>query len=114
MVETAVEHFGAIHCLLNNVGWHPPRNPIDDVDEQGLRDLLELNVISYFNFCKVSCLSFSNHKYPVTTGSMTFYLSDYVMSSNAIVIVKIISKVLLPHVYFRDLSMGKAILFSFE
>jgi NAD(P)-dependent dehydrogenase (short-subunit alcohol dehydrogenase family) len=49
--HTARKH-GRIDCLINNAGWHPPHEPIDDFSVQDFRDLLELNLVSVFAACK--------------------------------------------------------------
>lgn len=52
VVGSAVAHFGRLDCLVNNAGWHPDHRPIDDFSAQEFEDLLRLNLVSYFNFCK--------------------------------------------------------------
>lgn len=54
VVETAIQKFGRLDCLINNAGWHPPHKPIDDFTEEEFRDLLELNLVSVFTACKVA------------------------------------------------------------
>lgn len=48
LVDGVVARHGRIDCLINNAGWHPPHQPIDDFSVQDFRDLLELNVVSMF------------------------------------------------------------------
>ncbi|KAM9298958.1 L-fucose dehydrogenase [Gastrophryne carolinensis] len=48
LIEVAVETFGQIDCLVNNAGWHPPEQIIDDTSAQEFCDLLNLNLIGYF------------------------------------------------------------------
>uniref|UniRef100_A0A672YY37 Hydroxysteroid (17-beta) dehydrogenase 14 n=1 Tax=Sphaeramia orbicularis TaxID=375764 RepID=A0A672YY37_9TELE len=48
LVAVTVEHYGHIDCLVNNAGWHPPHKPTDDTTAKEFRDLLNLNLISYF------------------------------------------------------------------
>lgn len=52
LVETTVERFGRIDCLINNAGWHPPHKSIDDFSIEDFRSLLDLNLVSYFAACK--------------------------------------------------------------
>jgi NAD(P)-dependent dehydrogenase (short-subunit alcohol dehydrogenase family) len=52
LVETSVERFGRLDCLINNAGWHPPHKPIDDFSAEEFRALLELNLVSVFTACK--------------------------------------------------------------
>lgn len=52
LVNSTVERFGRIDCLINNAGWHPPHLPIDDFSVQDFRDLLDLNLVSIFAACK--------------------------------------------------------------
>lgn len=41
-----------ILCLLTD----PPERTIDDTSVQDFKDLLNLNLVNYFIFCKVSCI----------------------------------------------------------
>src|SRR5262245_47006284 len=52
LVAFTAEKHGRIDCLVNNAGWHPPHKPIDDFSVQDFRELLELNLVSYFAACK--------------------------------------------------------------
>ena len=54
LIAQTVERFGRIDCLINNAGWHPPHNPIDNFSVQDFRDLLELNLVSIFAACKAA------------------------------------------------------------
>jgi NAD(P)-dependent dehydrogenase (short-subunit alcohol dehydrogenase family) len=54
LVETTVERFGRLDCLINNAGWHPPHRPIDDFSVEEFRSLLELNLVSVFTACKAA------------------------------------------------------------
>uniref|UniRef100_A0A671X712 Hydroxysteroid (17-beta) dehydrogenase 14 n=1 Tax=Sparus aurata TaxID=8175 RepID=A0A671X712_SPAAU len=48
LIAVTVEHYGQIDCLVNNAGWHPPHKSTDDTTAEEFRDLLNLNLISYF------------------------------------------------------------------
>ncbi|HWS85892.1 MAG TPA: glucose 1-dehydrogenase [Pyrinomonadaceae bacterium] len=54
LVETTVERFGRLDCLINNAGWHPPHKPIDDFSAEEFRALLELNLVSVFTACRLA------------------------------------------------------------
>uniref|UniRef100_A0A8C5MR08 Hydroxysteroid 17-beta dehydrogenase 14 n=1 Tax=Leptobrachium leishanense TaxID=445787 RepID=A0A8C5MR08_9ANUR len=48
LIEETVKIHGRIDCLINNAGWHPPDQAIEDTSAQEFHDLLNLNVIGYF------------------------------------------------------------------
>ena len=52
LIDSTVEKYGRLDCLINNAGWHPPYKSIDDFSADEFRSLLELNVIAVFNACK--------------------------------------------------------------
>ncbi|KAL5007900.1 hypothetical protein ScPMuIL_016706 [Solemya velum] len=52
VIERTVEDFGRIDCLANIAGRHPPHMPIDNFSSDDFRELLNMNLISYFCFAK--------------------------------------------------------------
>ncbi|XP_045194076.2 17-beta-hydroxysteroid dehydrogenase 14-like [Mercenaria mercenaria] len=51
-IQEAEKQLGKIDCLVNNVGFHPGAYTIDELSVQGFKDLLQLNLISYFTASK--------------------------------------------------------------
>lgn len=54
LISFTVDTFGHMDCLVNNAGWHPPHKPTDDTSAQEFRDLLNLNLVSYFLTSKLA------------------------------------------------------------
>ncbi|ELT95332.1 hypothetical protein CAPTEDRAFT_135145 [Capitella teleta] len=54
LMSTTVQKFGRLDCLINNAGWHPPPQVIDDISLDEFRQLFNLNVLGYFLTCKHS------------------------------------------------------------
>ncbi|XP_056871879.1 17-beta-hydroxysteroid dehydrogenase 14 isoform X2 [Takifugu flavidus] len=54
LITTTVETHGRIDCLVNNAGWHPPHQPTDETTAEEFRDLLQLNLLSYFLASKLA------------------------------------------------------------
>ncbi|KAM4703279.1 L-fucose dehydrogenase [Rhinophrynus dorsalis] len=54
LIEITVKTYGRIDCLINNAGWHPPEQTIDDTSAKEFHDLLNLNLIGYFLTAKYS------------------------------------------------------------
>ena len=52
LIKATIERYGRLDCLINNAGWHPPSQPIDDFSADDFRELLDLNLISVFAGCK--------------------------------------------------------------
>jgi NAD(P)-dependent dehydrogenase (short-subunit alcohol dehydrogenase family) len=52
VVDETLKRQRRLDCLINNAGWHPPHQPIDDFTPQDFRDLLELNLVSIFAACR--------------------------------------------------------------
>lgn len=48
LISATVSKYGRIDCLINNAGYHPPHKPIDDFSADDFKELLNLNVVSYF------------------------------------------------------------------
>ncbi|XP_045194099.2 17-beta-hydroxysteroid dehydrogenase 14-like [Mercenaria mercenaria] len=51
-IQAAEKRLGKIDCLVNHVGFHPGSYTIDELSVQGFKDLLQLNLISYFTASK--------------------------------------------------------------
>jgi NAD(P)-dependent dehydrogenase (short-subunit alcohol dehydrogenase family) len=52
LIDSTVSRHGRLDCLVNNAGWHPPHQSIDEFSILDFRDLLELNLVSLFAACK--------------------------------------------------------------
>ena len=52
LIDTAVERFERLDCLVNNAGWHPPAMSIDETSVENFEQLLRLNLTSTFMGCK--------------------------------------------------------------
>ena len=47
-IESTVEHFGRLDCIINNAGQHPPAMTIDETSVEFMEDLMRVNYISTF------------------------------------------------------------------
>jgi NAD(P)-dependent dehydrogenase (short-subunit alcohol dehydrogenase family) len=54
LIAVTLSHHGRLDCLINNAGWHPPHRAIDEFTTEEFRDLLELNLVSVFNACRLA------------------------------------------------------------
>jgi len=54
LVDETIKKYGRIDCLINNAGTHPASAPIDSFSAQDLKDLFNVNFVSYFVMCKLS------------------------------------------------------------
>lgn len=52
VIEFAVEKYGKLDSLINNAGYHPSEEYIDDVTADMFMDLVRTNLLSIFLFCK--------------------------------------------------------------
>ena len=52
LIDTTVERFGRLDCVVNNAGWHPPAMTIDQTSVEDYQGLLRLNLTSTFMGCK--------------------------------------------------------------
>ncbi len=54
LVDTAVERFGRLDCMVNNAGWHPPDMALEEIRVEDFEHLLRLNLTSTFLGCKLA------------------------------------------------------------
>jgi L-fucose dehydrogenase len=54
LIDTAVDRFGRLDCMVNNAGWHPPGETIDQISVEDFEQLLRLNLTSTFIGCKLA------------------------------------------------------------
>lgn len=54
LIGAAIERFGRLDCMVNNAGWHPPGETIDQVSVEDFEQLLRLNLTSTFCGCKLA------------------------------------------------------------
>jgi len=52
LIAQAVDRFGQLDCVVNNAGWHPPPQDIEDVSVEEFDQLIRLNLTSTFMGCK--------------------------------------------------------------
>ncbi|GFS10156.1 17-beta-hydroxysteroid dehydrogenase 14 [Elysia marginata] len=52
VIDTTIEAFGQLDCLVNNAGTHPPHFPIDDYSAADFHKVMDINVFSFFSACK--------------------------------------------------------------
>lgn len=51
-VERAAKQFGRLDCLINNVGWHPPAQTLEQTSREDFEKLVRLNLTTTFLGCK--------------------------------------------------------------
>jgi len=54
LIDTAIDRFGRLDCMLNNAGWHPPAERIEQVSVEDFEALVRLNLTSTFVGCKLA------------------------------------------------------------
>lgn len=54
LIDIAVERFGRLDCMVNNAGWHPPAETIDQISVEDFEQLLRVNLTSTFCGCKLA------------------------------------------------------------
>lgn len=90
LIDKVITKHNRLDCLINNAGWHPPHQPIDDFSLQDFRDLLELNLVSVFAACKFALPHLRRSKGNIIdlsslVGSMgQLYATTYVATKGAI------------------------------
>ncbi len=48
VIIQTISEYGKLDCLINNVGWHPPSQTIDETSIDEMENLLKLNYLSSF------------------------------------------------------------------
>ena len=54
VINEAVRIYGGIDSVINNAGYHPPEEDIDDISVEMFDGLIKTNLTSIFMFCKYS------------------------------------------------------------
>lgn len=54
LIDTTVQHFGGLDCLVNNAGTHLAHRAIDAITPDQFRQLLDLNLVSVFTACRLA------------------------------------------------------------
>ena len=54
LFERTVDRFGQVDCLVNNAGWHPPAQTIEEVSVEEFEQLVRLNLTSTVMGCKLA------------------------------------------------------------
>ena len=52
VIDTTIDRWGKLDCMVNNAGWHPPALSIDEISVHDFESLLRLNLTSTFMGCK--------------------------------------------------------------
>jgi NAD(P)-dependent dehydrogenase (short-subunit alcohol dehydrogenase family) len=52
VVDETIRIFGRLDCLVNNAGYHPGYERIDDTSSEMLMDLIQTNLVSIYNFSR--------------------------------------------------------------
>ena len=52
LVDETVRRLGRLDCMVNNAGWHPPAQTVEQTSVEDFESLLRLNLTSTFMGCK--------------------------------------------------------------
>jgi NAD(P)-dependent dehydrogenase (short-subunit alcohol dehydrogenase family) len=52
LVEHTVTQHGRLDCIINNAGYLPQRNPLEDISITDFQNVLQTNVLGVFSGCK--------------------------------------------------------------
>ncbi|MHB1314495.1 MAG: glucose 1-dehydrogenase [Christensenellales bacterium] len=90
VVERAINEFGHIDILVNNIAVQYPQNSIEDISTEQLNNTFSTNIISFFHMTKAVLPHFSAGCSIINTASVTAYsgnptLIDYSATKGAIV-----------------------------
>ncbi|MCX7714304.1 MAG: SDR family oxidoreductase [Clostridia bacterium] len=90
VVDTAVNEFGHVDVVVNNIAVQYPQNSIEDITAEQLNNTFATNVISYFYMTKAALPYMKEGSTIINTTSVTAYkgqptLIDYSATKGAIV-----------------------------
>ncbi|MFT8320631.1 MAG: SDR family oxidoreductase [Bacillus sp. (in: firmicutes)] len=90
VVQTAVQLFGKIDVLVNNIGVQFVENNFEDMKEEHLKNTFATNIMSFFHITKVALPFMSSGSSIVNTTSVNAYIGkknlvDYSATKGAIV-----------------------------
>ncbi|XP_076115414.1 L-fucose dehydrogenase-like [Mytilus galloprovincialis] len=52
LVQETINKYGLLNCVINNAGYHPQYQTIDDITKEDFTKLFDLNVVGYFLISK--------------------------------------------------------------
>lgn len=54
VIDETIRQFGRLDCLINNAGYHPHYERIDETDHEMFLELINTNLASMYNFCRLA------------------------------------------------------------
>ncbi|XP_040135125.2 L-fucose dehydrogenase isoform X1 [Ictidomys tridecemlineatus] len=54
LISETILRFGHLDCVVNNAGYHPPPQCLEETSAQGFRQLLELNLLGTYTVTKLA------------------------------------------------------------
>ncbi|WP_194777006.1 SDR family oxidoreductase [Pararhodonellum marinum] len=90
LIEETIGHFGQINILVNNAAVQHPKNHIEEISKEQLKETFETNIYAFFYLVKEALPHMKSGDVIINTTSVTAYrgsehLLDYASTKGAIV-----------------------------